>query len=223
MNQGPSSPPGWYPTPDGHQRYWDGGQWLAIPPPEPGPGPSKRRRTIVLFVATLVLAAIVGGGLALLLEQREARQEAAEASAAAASAAEESRQAAEEESARAAEESASAAAAEQASTEAAAREEAAQEDAARQWRNDVVEEVEAAIQTMAEGDLEDGLIGGDEVSDVSCSPVAGGSVGDLDQETTALQCFASTEENDDGTWSGYYYESTVNWTTGEYTYGPAQQ
>src|SRR5699024_10114304 len=74
MNQGPSSPPGWYPTPDGHQRYWDGGQWLAIPPPEPGPGPSKRRRTIVLFVATLVLAAIVGGGLALLLEQRDARR-----------------------------------------------------------------------------------------------------------------------------------------------------
>src|SRR5699024_4178598 len=147
---------------------------------------------------------------ALLTEQREARQEAGEASAAAASAAEESRQAAEEESARAAEESASAEAAEQASTAAAAREEAAQEDAERQWRNDVVGDIEAAVQTMAEEDLEDGLIEGDEVSEVSCSPVAGGSVGDLDQETTALQCFASTEENDDGTWSGYYYDSTVN-------------
>jgi len=23
----PQTPPGWYPTPDGRQRYWDGSQW----------------------------------------------------------------------------------------------------------------------------------------------------------------------------------------------------
>ncbi|MET0694753.1 MAG: hypothetical protein ABWY56_12545, partial [Propionibacteriaceae bacterium] len=57
------------------------------------------------------------------------------------------------------------------------------------------------------------------VISVSCDPVAGGSVNDLDEKTTAFQCFVANEENDDGTLSGYYYHATMNWGTGSYTYG----
>ena len=218
-------PPGWYPTPDGSQQYWDGQQWLSIPPPDPADRPNRRTRTLVAFIASLVVAAVIGGGLALFqldrAEQRAAAEHAASASAAAAAAEDESARAVEEASAQAAEEAASAEAAEQASIQAAEQAEQDAMDAERDARQLFVTDIEAAIQTMAEEDLADGLIDGTEVFDVSCSPVAGGSIGDLDQETTALQCFASTEENDDVTWSGFYYDATVNWTTGEYTYGPA--
>lgn len=44
--QTPSTPPGWYPTPDGQQRYWDGTQWTdhvapaaPVGQPQPMAGP----------------------------------------------------------------------------------------------------------------------------------------------------------------------------------------
>lgn len=225
MQQPYDAPPGWYPTPDGGQQYWDGHQWLAIPPPNTSPGPHKRTRTLIAFIASLVVAAVIGGGIAMVqlnrAEQRAAAEQASSAAASQATAEEESARAAEEASAQAAEEAASAEAAEQASIQAAEQADQDASEAEREARELFVTDIEAAIQTMAEGHLADGLIDGTEIFDVSCSPVAGGSIGDLEQETTVLQCFVSTEENDDGTMSGFYYDATVNWTTGEYTYGPA--
>lgn len=221
MHEPFGTPPGWYPTPDGNQQYWDGQQWLSIPPPDPADRPNRRTRTLVAFIASLVVAAVIGGGAALWQLDRADRRAAAEQASAWAAAEEESIRVAEEESAQAAEEAASAEAAEQESIRAAEQAEQEADAAEREARELVVTEVEASITTMAEDHISEGLIDGSEILDVSCSPVAGGSLGDLDQETTALQCFASTEENDDGTWSGFSYDATVNWTTGEYTYGPA--
>lgn len=41
MTNPPGNPaPGWYPTPDGTQHWWDGTQWTASAPPPPGMGVS---------------------------------------------------------------------------------------------------------------------------------------------------------------------------------------
>lgn len=215
MQQPYEAPPGWYPTPDGSQQYWDGRGWLAIPPPNHSQGPNKRTRTLIAFIASLVLAAAIGGGIAMVqLNRAEQRAAAEQASSAAAS-----RAAADEASAQAAEEAASAEAAEQASVQEAEQAQEEADQAAVQARQLAVTDIEAGIETMAEGHLSDGLIDGPEVVAVRCSPVAGGSIGDLDEETTVFECFVGTEENDDGTMSGYGYNATMNWTTGEYTYG----
>jgi hypothetical protein len=61
------SPPGWYPTPQGAQRYWDGAAWTDLPWPgacEIQPAarkPWSRRRKRILVIGA---AAIVLGGLA---------------------------------------------------------------------------------------------------------------------------------------------------------------
>src|SRR3712207_1545190 len=34
-------PAGWYPTPSGGQRYWDGEQWLELPPPPEAATPTS--------------------------------------------------------------------------------------------------------------------------------------------------------------------------------------
>lgn len=201
------APPGWYPTPDGSQQYWDGQQWLAIPPPDTpvDAHPPKRTRILVTVIGVLVLAGVVGGGLGLLYLDREADRAAA------------AQAAAEAESARAAEQ-ASAEAAEQASAEAAAREQESRDEQERELREAMVPEIEASVLTMAEEHIEEGLLDATEVLSVVCSPVAGGSVGDLDQETTVFECFVATEDNGDGTMTGFGYNATMNWTTGSYTY-----
>lgn len=51
-------PPGWYPTPDGRHAYWDGQQWLPIPPQ-----PRRRAVNLGLWWA----AGIVGGIVSFLL------------------------------------------------------------------------------------------------------------------------------------------------------------
>ena len=198
------APPGWYPTPDGSQQYWDGQQWLAIPPPgtPDDARPSKRTRILVAFIGVLVLAAVVGGGLGLLYLDREADREAA-------AQAEASAVAAEAESAQAAE---------QASAEAAAREQESRDEQERELREAMVLEIEASVLTMAEEHIEEGLLDATEVLSVVCSPVAGVSVGDLDLETTVFECFVATEDNGDGTMTGFGYNATMNWTTGSYTY-----
>lgn len=214
MQRPQHAPPGWYPTPDGSQQYWDGQQWLAIPPPNASPGPNKRARTLIAFIASLVVAAVVGGGIAMVqLNRAEQRAAAEQASSAAASHA-----AAEEASVRAAEEAASVEAAEHASAEVAARAEEDRDEQERQIRAAMVPEIEASVQTMAEEHITDGLVDAIEVLSVTCSPVAGGSIGDLEQETTVFECFVATEDNGDGTMSGFGYNATMNWTTGSYTY-----
>jgi hypothetical protein len=81
-----------------------------------------------------------------------------------------------------------------------------------------VAEIEKSVKKMAKGHAKDDIIEGP-IFDVSCDPVAGGSVEDLDEKTTTFQCFAANKKNKDGTSSGYYYNATMNWKTGSYTYG----
>jgi len=194
------APAGWYPTPDGGQRYWDGQQWLAIPAPDAAEQPRNRHRAWMVAIAVVIAVVVLGGGAGLFFSHRA--QERAEAAAAA--------------SAQAAEEEASAEAAEQASR---AAEEEAQRDAERAARAEAVTEIEKSVKTMAEEHIEEGILDGPEVLDVTCSPVAGGSIDDLAEETTVLSCFVATKDNGDGTMRGSYYNATMNWTTGEYTYG----
>lgn len=88
----------------------------------------------------------------------------------------------------------------------------------RESRRDAVSEVEDSVQEMAEEHIADGIIDG-EVLEVACSPVGGGSVDDLTEQTTVLECFVATEEHGDDKMRGVYYNATMNWTTGSYTYG----
>lgn len=70
---------GWYPTPDGEQRYWDGTSWLDIPAPPTAPQtpvtatndaatsqpPKTTRRPLLVALsavgAVVVVAGVVGG------------------------------------------------------------------------------------------------------------------------------------------------------------------
>lgn len=202
--------PGWYPTPDGEQRYWDGYQWLSLPaPPQEDTrtrGSSRRKWVWATVVAVIIIALAIGIG-SLIVADRNREQAAAAATAAAIEAEEEA-------SARAAEEAAEEEAAEEAAQQAQERE----DEREREYRQDAVVEIEESIQTMAEGHLSDGLIDG-QVLEVTCSPVAGGSLEDLTEQTTVFDCFVATEDNNDGTWSGYSYHATMNWNTERFTYG----
>ena len=92
------------------------------------------------------------------------------------------------------------------------------DDTTRAARAEAVTGIETSIKTMADEHLADGLIDGP-ILDVSCSPTNGGSTDDLTAQTTVFECFVSNKDNGDGTHSGYYYNATMNWTTGSYTYG----
>jgi hypothetical protein len=76
------------------------------------------------------------------------------------------------------------------------------QDAERASRAASVPAIEASIKTMAEEHAGKGLIDGSIIS-VTCSPVSGGSTGDLTESTTVFECFAATRDNGDGTKSGY--------------------
>jgi len=146
-------------------------------------------------VAALVLA---GGGVALALKIQ-------------ADQAEETRLIAEKAEAEAkAEEEAQAAAAQR-------RQEAADQQE-RDERELAVSGIETSIKTMAEEHVKEDIIEGP-VLQVTCDPVNGGSTDDLTQKTTVFQCFVANEDNGDGTMSGYYYNATMNWDSGQYTYG----
>ncbi len=209
-------PPGWYPTPSGDQRYWNGDQWLALPPPPDaapsvpgalpgGPVSRNRARTKWLLIAgaALLLIGLIGGGIAWKIADDERKAEVAAQAAAEQSAAEASEEQARQEAAAA-------------SSAAAAQERA--DDAERASRLASVSEIESSVQTMAEGHAADGIIDGP-ILEVTCSPVGGGSTDDLTQQTTVFECFAAYRDNGDGTMSGYTYNATMNWSTGSYTYG----
>lgn len=204
----PQPAAGWYPTPDGNRRYWDGSTWLARPEPElpdatPGPDAvntfrSKRRLPLVLALS-IVGVLLVGGGGAVVWKMNADAAAAAAAEAAAALKAQEEKEAAAE----------------------AQRAEEAQEaldDAERAWRDAAVPGIEASIKEMATKHHGEGLIDAPPI-DVTCSPVGGGSTGDLTATTTVFECFVATVDNGDGTMTGFTYNATMNWTTGEYTYG----
>ena len=208
-------PPGWYPTPTGGQQFWDGQNWLALPPPTGGPAPaadlpasgepptSRRSRKWILITAAAVLVlGLIGGGIAWKVADDARAAEAAEAAAEAAA----QRAADEEREAQEREEAAAAAAQE------------TRDDAERDERRASVTEIEASVEKMAGGHASDGIIDGP-IIDVSCSPVGGGSTDDLTEQTTVFECFAANKDNGDGTMSGYTYNATMNWSTGSYTYG----
>ncbi len=203
--------PGWYPTPSGEQRYWDGSQWLALPAPEVSqivPASGSRRLWIWGAVVTLLIVGIIVGTGSFVIADRNRARAAAEASV----------QAAEEASIRAAEEAAEEAASIEAAEEAAQREQDREDREERNSRRETVTEIEESISEMAEGHIAQGILDGQVIS-TSCSPVAGGSLEDLTEQTTVFDCFVATEDNGDGTMYGYHYHSTMNWNSGDYTYG----
>ena len=195
-----SVPAGWYPTPDGKQRYWDGERWTNLPfegsvdevsPQNPELVPKKpitKRLTLWIALGALLLVLLAGGGIAW-----KANVDAQAAAAAAAMA-------------------------EQEKVDAAKAAQERKDEAERQSRADAVLGIEASVQTMAEGHAADGVINGP-IIDVNCSPVGGGSTDDLTEKTTVFECFVANKDNGDGTMSGYYYNATMNWDSGSYTYG----
>lgn len=197
------TPAGWYPGPDGVQRYWDGAKWLSITPPAASPldstKPRRGKKLAVIGAVAGGLLILGAGGTAFAVNAAHERA-AAEAAEAAA------RQQADEKAA------AEAAAAEEAAAQQAA------DDAEREQREESVGGIEASVKKMAKGHVKDDIIDGP-IIDVTCSPVAGGSLDDLLQTTTKFSCFVANEDNGDGTMNGYTYNATMNWESGEYTYG----
>ena len=71
MSDQQQTPPGWYPTPDGQRRYWDGTRWtdnFAPPASVGGPPTPKRGGALkwVLLGVGLVLVLTVGSRIAFL-------------------------------------------------------------------------------------------------------------------------------------------------------------
>jgi hypothetical protein len=209
---GTTPAPGWYPTPTGEQRYWDGEQWLALPPPAGTAGPSmgtpesssaprKRRlgQWLVIAGTAVLLLGLIGGGITWKVAHDT------QVAAVAAEAAKEKAAAQEQEAQKRADAAA-----------AAAKER--KDEAERQGRRTSVTEIEASVKKMAEGHAADGTIDGP-IIDVTCSPVGGGSTDDLTEQTTVFECFVANKDNGDGTMNGYKYNATMNWSSGSYTYG----
>lgn len=203
-----SAAPGWYPSPDGGQRYWDGQQWLALPDPGSsriagGKPPATRSRIftiprftkhpLVLGILAVLVVAGIGSAIAVKVSNDSKAEERRRATAAAAQA----------ESDRAA----AAAAAKQ-----------KEDDGERAERALYVIQLESSVKTMAEEHVSKSIIDGP-ILNVSCDPVGGGSTDDLTETTTVFECFAATEEVGDGRMRGFKYHATMNWTAGTYTYG----
>jgi hypothetical protein len=71
MSDQQQTPPGWYPTPDGQRRYWDGAKWTDnfAPPPSAGEPPTPKRGGALKWVLLglgLVLVLTVGSCIAFL-------------------------------------------------------------------------------------------------------------------------------------------------------------
>lgn len=198
----PKAPPGWYPDPDGNQRYWDGDNWLEIPPPQVDTTTAtekpkaKRRRTLAVVAVVFALLVAAGGTGAYILKTRADEQAAAVA--------------AQEEAQR--EEKAAADAAAKAEQERLAAKRL------RSEREGAITSIETSITEMAQGHLEEGFIDGS-ILDVTCTPVQGGSAEPLLEDSTVFECFVATQELEGGQQSGYYYNATMNWNTGGFTFG----
>lgn len=198
---GPTPPAGWYPAPDGGSRYWDGGQWLDLPAPDDAALNGKRRhrrKTRIVIAVTVAAVVVVLGGVGIATWTVVASQQAAEQHAAEVAATQQAEEAAREKQAQEAQ--------------------AAADDSERASRASQVKDIEKSIKAMANKHVKDDLIDGP-VLRVNCDPVNGGSTDDLTQQTTVFKCFVSTKDLKDGTFEGYFYNATMNWDTGSYTYG----
>lgn len=67
-NDAPKPPAGWYPTPDGEQRFWDGERWANLPvPPSTAEGhspPKRGRKALIWGIASLTVVVVAGAGIA---------------------------------------------------------------------------------------------------------------------------------------------------------------
>lgn len=199
----PSTPAGWYPTPDGRQRYWDGSRWTDLPWSEADAASAaasknrptrepRSRKKLLLTVVIVIAVLLIGGGT-------WAGISAANAAAAHSAAV-------------AKEKAAKVAAAKKAKAKAAA------VAAERARRAAQIPAIEASVKAMAIKDVADGVLDG-HVLDSTCTAVGGGSTSALDGASTVFECFVGTKKNSDGTETGYDFNATMNWATGEYTYG----
>ncbi|MGN5237165.1 MULTISPECIES: DUF2510 domain-containing protein [unclassified Rhodococcus (in: high G+C Gram-positive bacteria)] len=189
-----STPAGWYPNPVGGQRYWDGSTWLDLPDPDSSDKPRRKiRKKPILVAFVIVVLAAVGGTVAWKVDHDA--QVAAQVAAA--------EEAAEREAARIAQEKAT---------------QEAADAAERLSRSVSVTSIESSVEEMAVEHVNDGMYDGPILS-VNCSPVNGGSTDNLSETTTVFECFVGTEDLGDGRMRGRTYHATMNWTSGEYTYG----
>lgn len=209
----PKTPAGWYPTPDGRQRYWDGSHWTDRPWDEPDatatveptrPVPltkwsrQRRKRALIVGAAVVIILGLLAGGLALkgAGDRQVAAAKIAKIHTAERLAAAEKKNAA----------------------DAAAEAQRVKDDAERTARTAEVTGIEASVKTMAEKDVTDQLLVGPILS-VKCAPIGSGSTNDLTQLTSVFECFAANRDNGDGTQSGYTFHANMNWSDGSYTYG----
>ncbi|MTB87896.1 DUF2510 domain-containing protein [Aeromicrobium senzhongii] len=90
----------------------------------------------------------------------------------------------------------------------------------REARAKLVTEIQESVKKMAVGHAKDGLLADAPLKnvDTNCEPVDG-SFDDLLSPTTTFKCFVPTKKADGGMYEGFNYHATVNWDSGEYTYG----
>ena len=192
--QSGDTPPGWYPLPQGGQGYWDGQHWRSLPDPTgtgsiPAANVAKSSTSVATVVAFCVLVAAAVGALLWKNSQDTEMRNAAIA-----------------------------ASSSKASADAKAAAEARAVADAKAERVEAIKEMEDTIKDFAEKQGREGLFDGPVLS-VSCDPVGGGKTDDLTAQATIFECFAAVTDNGDGTLSGKKYHATMNWDTGNYTYG----
>jgi len=94
---------------------------------------------------------------------------------------------------------------------------AARERLERSIRHSLIHSLQASITKDAKKDVSDGLLDGPILRTV-CQPVGGGNLDDLADHTGNWSCLAVTNDNTDGTSSGYGFSATVNYDTAAYTW-----
>jgi len=84
-------------------------------------------------------------------------------------------------------------------------------------REELVVEMEAMVLAEAQVHASEGLFSGTPTEAI-CSPVAGGSVNEITETTTAFECFIATGTSSTGNQTGVFYDVTKNWDTGYVTW-----
>lgn len=188
--------PGWYVTEEDGRRYWDGQEWQLEKP-------AKLKKEVQVFVigkyavpkarvflgiVALATLAAIGGIVGAVTAEQQRQEEIL---------------AAEE------------------AVEAQARAEAERVAAAEQLERDaratLLTQVEASVKSEAEKAQSNGWIDGSSIIAATCTPISG-SLDDLLAASTNFECFSAYKDNGDGTQSGWFWDVTVNWDTGAYTW-----
>ena len=164
--------------------------------------PVWKNRLVQVGAGAAVLALVATGAVVALQSNAENQRE---KEAAAAAAAEAQRQ-------KEAEEAAAQEAADQAAQEQAAAE------LQVQLRQATVKDIQRAVTKMARDHASQGMLDG-WPKRTECTPKSGQSIENLNRSSTSFACFVVTDDNSDGTYSGYNYHALMNWDTGQYTYG----